>query len=45
MRVLLSDILRDGWRGPEADLDWDIAQARAVLGEFAGLSGEEIADV
>ena len=42
VRVLLSDILGDGWRGPEEDLDWHIAQARALLGEFAGMSAEEL---
>jgi hypothetical protein len=45
VRVLLADILGDEWRGPDSELDWDIAQARTVLGEFAGMSAEEIANV
>ena len=45
VRVLLADILGDKWRGPDSELDWDIAQARTVLGEFAGMSAEEIANV
>jgi hypothetical protein len=42
VRVLLSDILGDKWRGVADDLDWDIAQARTVLGEFAGMSAEDL---
>jgi len=42
VRVLLADILGDEWRGPDSELDWDIAQARTVLGEFAGMSAEEL---
>ena len=45
VRVLLVDILGDKWRGPDSELDWDIAHARTVLGEFAGMSAEEIANV
>ena len=42
VRVLLSDILGDGRPGPEQDLDWHVAQARALLGEFAGMSAEDL---
>ena len=45
VRVLLADILGDQWRGAADDLDWDIAQARVLLGEFAGMSAEELANV
>jgi hypothetical protein len=45
VRVLLAYIMGDDWRGPEADLDWEIAQVRAVLGEFAGMTSEELANV
>jgi len=45
VRVLLADILGDQWRGPDSELDWDIAQARVLLGEFAGMTAEDIANV
>jgi hypothetical protein len=45
VRVLLFDILGDDWRGPDSELDWDIAQARTVFGEFAGMTAEDLADV
>jgi hypothetical protein len=45
VRVLLADILGDEWRGPDSELDWHRAQTRVLLGEFAGMSAEELADV
>jgi hypothetical protein len=47
VRVLLTEILpgADEWRGPEQELNWDIAQVRALFGEFAGMSAEELANV
>jgi hypothetical protein len=33
------------WRGPAGDLDWDIQQARALLGQFAGMTEEELAAI
>ena len=45
VRVLLTDILGDQWRGPDRDLDWDISLARTALGEFAGMTAEELANV
>jgi hypothetical protein len=34
------------WRGPADDLDdWQKEQTRALLGEFAGMSEEELAAV
>jgi hypothetical protein len=35
--VLLADILADQWRGPANDIDWDIAQARVLFADFAGM--------
>ena len=43
--MLLVDILGDKWRGAADDLDWDICQVRTVLGEFPGMSAEELANV
>jgi hypothetical protein len=31
------------WRGRANDLDWHRDMARALLGEFAGMSEEELA--
>jgi hypothetical protein len=43
VRTLLANI-RD-WRGPGADLDWEIDMMRKLLGEYAGMSEEELANV
>jgi hypothetical protein len=43
VRALLTHVCHDEWRGPSNDLDWEIQQARALLGEFAGMSEEELA--
>jgi hypothetical protein len=45
VRSLLMHACADEWRGPCADLDWDKDQARALLGQFAGMSEEELAAV
>ena len=45
VRTLLSYAAGDDWRGPSADLDWEIEAARKLLGEFAGMSEEELANV
>jgi hypothetical protein len=42
VRALLVHVCTDDWRGPACDLDWDKEQARALLGEFAGMSKEEL---
>jgi hypothetical protein len=42
VRALLAHVCPDTWRGPSSDLDWEIQQARALLGEFAGMSEEEL---
>ena len=45
VRALLVHIMRDEWRGPEDRMDWEKANARALLGEFAGMSEDELAAV
>lgn len=42
VRALLIHVMRDDWRGSAHDLDWDKEKARALLGEFAGLSAAEL---
>jgi hypothetical protein len=42
VRALFAHVMRGGWRGPAADLDWDKEMARALLGEFAGMSATEL---
>jgi hypothetical protein len=44
VRALLVHVMGKEWRGPEVD-DWAIEQARALLGEFAGLSADELAAI
>ena len=45
VRSLLKHVCANEWQGPCADLDWDKDQARALLGQFAGMSEEELAAV
>jgi hypothetical protein len=45
VRTFLSYVAGDDWRGPSRDLDWEIEAARKLLGEFAGMSEEELANV
>ena len=45
VRALLTHVCPSEWRGPAADLDWDKEQARALLGEFAGMTEEELAAI
>ena len=35
----------DEWRGPAADLDWEKEQTRALLGQSAGMTEEELAAI
>jgi hypothetical protein len=44
VRVLLTHVC-DNCRGDASDLDWDIEQTRALLGEFAGLGEDELAAI
>ena len=45
VRALLTHVCPSEWRGPSDDLDWEIQQARALLGEFAGMGEEELAAI
>ena len=45
VRALLVHVMRGDWRGPDSELDWDKSMARVLLGEFAGMSEKELADV
>jgi hypothetical protein len=45
VRAFLIHVGRSDWRGPDGPLEWPESQARALLGEFAGMSAEELADV
>jgi hypothetical protein len=45
VRALLVHVLGDDWRGPAVKLDWHRQKARALLGQFAGMSAEELAAV
>ena len=44
VRAFLVHILGD-WRGPASHLEWDVGTARALLGEFAGMSAAELAAI
>jgi len=45
VRALLVHVMHAGWRGPTGPMDWHREQARALLGEFAGMSAEDLANV
>jgi hypothetical protein len=45
VRALLMHVCANEWRGPASDLDWDKEQARALLGQFAGVTEEELAAI
>jgi len=45
VRALLMHVCADEWRGPCDDLDWAIQEARALLGQFAGMTEEELAAI
>ena len=46
VRTLLTFVhTADEWRGPAADLDWEKEQTRALLGQFAGMTEEELAAI
>jgi len=45
VRVLLTHVCGSNCRGDASDLDWDIEQTRALLGEFAGLGEDELAAI
>ena len=43
VRALLAHVMPDSWRGAAKELDQDNEMARALLGEFAGMSEAELA--
>jgi hypothetical protein len=45
VRTLLAHFTHADWRGPAEDLDWDKDMMRKVLGDLAGISEEELANV
>jgi len=45
VRALLAHVMGREWRGPDRELEWEVSKARALLGELAGMSAEELADV
>jgi hypothetical protein len=45
VRAFLVHVCVNDWRGPACDLDWDKEQARALLGQFSGMSEEELAAI
>ena len=45
VRALLMHVCPQEWRGPASDLDREVQEARALLGQFAGMSEEELAAV
>jgi hypothetical protein len=45
VRALIAHVMRDDWRGPANDLEWDKEMARALLGELAGMGAEELAAI
>jgi hypothetical protein len=46
VRALLTNVCSaSNWHGDAKDLDWDIEQTRALLGEFAGLGEDELAAI
>jgi len=45
MQTLLRFVHDDEWRGPADDLDWEKGETRALLGEFAGMTEDELAAI
>ena len=45
VRALLVHVMGVDWRGPVDEMDWGRDQARTLLGEFAGLSTDELAAI
>ena len=45
VRALLAHVMRSDWLGPAEELDWDAEWARTLLGEFAGMTAEELAAI
>jgi hypothetical protein len=45
VRALIVHIMPSAWRGAANKIEWDIERARALLGELAGMSDDEIAEI
>lgn len=45
VRTLLTFVHTEEWRGAAVDLDWEIEHTRALLGEFAGMTEDELAAI
>jgi hypothetical protein len=45
VRALIRHVLGDEWRGADEELNWGEGSARSILGEFAGMSAEELAAI
>jgi hypothetical protein len=45
VRALLTHVCPSEWRGPTGPLDWEIQETRALLGQFAGMTEEELAAI
>ena len=43
VRALMAHVIPQDWRGEGDVPDWDTKMARALLGEFSGLSAAELA--
>jgi hypothetical protein len=45
VRTLLTFVHNEEWRGPSRDMDWEKERTRALLGNLAGMSEEELAAI
>jgi hypothetical protein len=45
VRALVIHVMGAQWRASGEDLDWEKEQARALLGEFAGMSEDELSAI
>ena len=45
VRALLTFVHTEEWRGPSRDMDWEKERTRALLGNLAGMSEEELAAI
>jgi hypothetical protein len=45
VRALVFHVLHGKLRGDSENLEWDRAMVRALLGEFAGMTAEELAAI
>ena len=45
VRTLLTFVHTEEWRGPSDDMDWEKERTRALLGNLAGMTEEELAAI